>query len=1145
MNRTIHNTLITLTAGLVLLSSQSAIGDDTEIYLGTSPTPSVVRPNLTFIIDTSGSMDTDVTITTTNGTYNPATVYSGSCNAGRVYWSTDGTPPACNTNRYFTTSANKCANSVTALNSTGFYVGRLARYNVRNGEDRWEGLSTSEPEERVECLADWGVHGESGATNPYPANENSGGPWRANATNAINWNNTGDTYTLYSANYLNWRASAVTVTTKTRLQIVKEVFSNLMDSVANVNVAVMRYDARTTSSANKGGYFVMPMQQLTAANKANYKTAVNNFTANGFTPLSETMYESYLYYSGGNVKFGNTTTPGTNVSGVLEPGNSAKYKSPIEYQCQKNFTILLTDGEPTYDTDANTDIQALPGFSTVTGAATCNGNCLDELTQYMYAKDCSALTDKQNVISYVIGFTLDLPLLRDAATKGGGKYYTADDTAGLTDAFTSILTEIMAINTTFIAPAVSVNAFNRFEHRDELYYALFRPSARPIWDGNIKRFRLASNPPRIVDKNGDDAIDANTGFFKPSATSYWTADADAPDGDDVKKGGAASRLALPRSVYTYTSAVAPTSVTGVLNSTSNSLHEDNTAITKGMLGDAAMSDDDRVKLIKWARGVDLLDSDSDTQTDDTRRSMGDPLHAKPVLITYGGTDANPDITLFAGTNEGALHAINTTNGSEIFAFMPQELLPNLKKFYEDSVTTPHPYGLDGPLTTWVNDLNGNGVLYNSSGVLESKDGVDEHAYLYQGMRRGGRNYYALNVTDRASPKLKWVIKGGTGTFSELGQSWSAATRAKVKLNGSARTVLLFGGGYDPAQDDNATAQNDTMGRAIFMVDADTGAKLWQAGPAGSANGANPDLVLGTMTNSIPADLTVIDTNNDGYADRIYTADMRGQVWRFDFNIANTGASNFATGGIIARLGDNTAAGNRRFYHSPDISFSKQKTHINVAIGSGYREHPLDTTIRDAFFVIRDPYIYRPQLDANGNPVYTAITMSDLYDATSNTIGEGTATEVNTALTTLASKKGWYIWLQEPSNSSFIGEKVLSKSLTLSGVLIFSTYTPIAQVAGACSPSQGRALTYAVNINNGTPIYDLDSSGGSPVRADRTLDMVRGGIPPQASLIFRDEPVLLIGTEVLNDKLDHNDGNNNNKDDWRPAETPVKQYWRTE
>jgi len=1106
---------LTLTASLALFAGIPAMADDTEVYLGASTTPSEVRPNLVFIIDTSGSMSTNVTSTTTAGSYDPATTYTGTCDASRVYWSDSGTVPTCTTSNYISATSNTCNDSTTALGTTGggYYVGRFAQYYKKSKKYQWTTLSNSKHTEKIECQADWGAHGESSATNPYPANAANGGPWRADETNAINWNSVGGTYTLYGANYLNWRESATTTVTKTRLQIVQEVFGNLMDSISNINVAVMRFDDASTSY-NHGGYFIAPMQELNDSTRASYKTAVNGLTANGYTPLAETLYESYLFYRGDSVMFGDDTTPSTNVTGVLDSSDTTKYDSPIEYQCQKNFVILLTDGDPTYDTDADSAIQGLTGFSSVTGSATCTGDCLDELAQYMYTKDCSNLhDDKQNVITYTIGFQTAQALLNNAATKGGGKYYTADDTTGLTDAFTQILTEILAINTTFIAPAVSVNAFNRFTHRDELYYAVFRPAATPNWDGNVKRYKLAGDPPEIVDANGDLAIDDNTGFFKTSSTSFWTSTADAPDGDTVKKGGAAGELALPRTIYTYTGSTAPNNES--LTAAGNNLHEDNTAITKAMLDDTSMTDAYRTSLLQWARGVDVLDEDADGDETDARRSMGDPLHAKPVLVTYGGTDASPDITLFAGTNEGSLHAIDPDDGSEIFTFVPQELLANLRKIYDDAASVAHPYGLDGPLTVWMNDLNNNGVVYNSGGTLES----GEHVYLYQAMRRGGSNYYALDVTTRTTPELKWVVKGGAGGtagFSELGQSWSAMTKAKIKISGTDTTVMVFGGGYDVGQDSNSTAQDDTIGRAIFMVNATTGAKVWQAGPAGSADGANPDLVLSDMTNSIPADVRVLDTDGDGYTDRMYAADMRARVWRFD--IDNSGDDSTVTGGVIAKLGDlvgGVAEDNRRFYYSPDISLSKDRTHINIAIGSGYREHPLDTTVHDAFFVIHDYDVYGPSTDVGGNPIYTAFTMDNLYDTTTNLIGEGTEAQIDSAKTVLAAKKGWYIWLNK-SDGSFVGEKVLAKSLTTQGMVMFTTYTPVATSSNACAPSQGSARIYLVYIKDGTPVSDFDGSGGTTLtRVDREYDLVRGGIPPEPSLIFHENgPVVIVGTEKV-------------------------------
>ena len=1114
---------VTLTASMALFVSLSAMADDTEVYLGASTTPSDVRPNLVFIIDTSGSMDNDVTSTTTAGTFDPATTYAGACNASRVYWSATGNVPDCSsTSQYISASSNTCDDSATALGSTGsgYYVGRFAQYRKKSGKYKWTTLKNTKHTEKIECQTDWGTHGESDASNPYPANATNGGPWRANATNAINWNSTGGNYTIYSGNYLNWRESATTTVTQTRLEVVQEVFSNLMDSVSNINVAVMRYDDKSGSD-NKGGYFIMPMQELNDTTRADYKTAVNALTANGNTPLAETLYESYLFYRGASVKFGDDTSPGTNVSGVLDASDTSKYQSPIEYQCQKNFVILLTDGEPTNDTNADSSIEGLSGFSTVTGSSSCSGDCLDELAQYMYSKDCSTgasgLDDTQNVITYTIGFTTNQTLLSNAANKGGGKYYTADDTSGLTDAFTQILTEIMAVNTTFIAPAVSVNAFNRFTHRDELYYAVFRPASTPKWDGNVKRYQLDGDPPKIVDANGTAAVDSNTGFFKTTSRSYWTIDDDAPDGDVVNKGGAAGMLALPRTIYTYTGSSAPDDES--LTAAGNELHEDNADITVEMLGDAAMSAADRTTLLQWARGVDVLDDDADEAEDDIRRSIGDPLHTKPVLITYGGTEANPDITLFAGTNEGFLHAIDPDDGTEVFTFVPQELLPNLQKLYDDSASVAHPYGLDGPLTVWFNDLNDNGVIYNTSGTLESSESV----YLYQGMRRGGSNYYALDVTTRTSPVLKWVIKGGadgTSGFDELGQTWSAATKAKIKVGGTDTTVLVFGGGYDEDQDNNSVAQADAIGRAIFMVNASTGTKVWQAGPAGTDAGGDPDLVLSEMTNSIPADVRVLDTDGDGYTDRMYAADMGARIWRFD--IDNSGDDSTVTGGIIAKLGDlvgNVPADNRRFYYSPDVSLSKDRTHINIAIGSGYRAHPLDTDVHDAIFVIHDYAVYGPSTDADGDPVYTAITMDDLYDTTDNLIGEGTTSQVDSAKSTLAGKQGWYIWLNK-TDDSFVGEKVLAKTLTTHSLLMFSTFTPVATASNACSPSQGSSRLYIVNIGDGTPAYDLDLSGGNLTRSDREYSLTAPGIPPEPSLIFHEGddgkvvPVIIVGTEKI-------------------------------
>jgi type IV pilus assembly protein PilY1 len=233
--------------------------------------------------------------------------------------------------------------------------------------------------------------------------------------------------------------------------------------------------------------------------------------------------------------------------------------------------------------------------------------------------------------------------------------------------------------------------------------------------------------------------------------------------------------------------------------------------------------------------------------------------------------------------------------------------------------------------------------------------------LYFGMRRGGRNYYSLDVTDRASPKLAWTIKGGSGNFTELGQSWSEATLARIKLNGADKNVLVIAGGYDPNQDASKPTSADKQGRAIYIVDALTGARLWWASNA--ADHPDASLPLAQMTYSTPSSVRVIDMNGDSYADRLYVGDMGAQVWRFDLDInGNTGAPSLATGGVIASLGGTAAADTRRFYYPPSVALVSDEylgNFLAISIGSGHREKPLGTAIADRFYMIRDPNVQAP------------------------------------------------------------------------------------------------------------------------------------------------------------------------------------------
>ncbi|MFW2371881.1 MAG: pilus assembly protein [Gammaproteobacteria bacterium] len=1088
-----------------LLSSVPVLADDTEIYLGSNLGVNDAQPNVLFIVDTSGSMDSDVI---TRADYDPSHDYGEDDDACRQF--TNDRVFTSNSTRcrwdeddlyFFDADALKCHAAILSLASTGFYQDRLAMW--RGGE--WDSVSnrSRNRDNDVECAADSGIHGEHLIDADKWASD-SNGPWSSNSTDSVTWSSTGRSYTIYSGNYLNYLRTAPITSRKSRIETVKDVVTNVVNSVQNIRIGLMRFD----SDAN-GGMVVTPMGPIDAT-KPDFLDALDAMEPEGGTPLGEVMIEAALYYQGKNVDYGNRSED-HNGDDLLSheksrtPDGGSKYKTPIELQCQKNFIVYLTDGEPTSDSPSSTRL-ALVGAPT-----TCAGTayCLDDIAGAMAAKDQSDdFAEDQKVSTYTIGFATDQVLLSATAAaskkgSGAGKYYTADNTEELTNAFTNILTDILGVSATFSSPAVSVNAFNRTSHRSDLYFSLFKPSTGPHWDGNFKRYKLSfetDGTPIVTDAEDKVAVSDTTGYFRDDSISFWTQAADAPDGAEAEEGGAASRLTNTRKVYTYTG----TSLT--LSAPTNQLHEDNADVTTTLLGLDTQADPAayRKKLLQWARGIDVNDSDADGDLTDARRIMGDPLHGQPALIQYAGPDDDPDLTAYVVTNDGYLHAVDTKldKGTEIFSFVPAELLDRLSVFYEDDGSIQKPYGIDGSVVPWVKDVNEDGVI---------KLGTD-HVYIYFGMRRGGNNYYALDVTDRANPKLKWVIRGGSAGFKELGQTWSKPTLRKIKVAGKDTPVLIFGGGYDTNQDAVADRTEDSIGRAIYIVDADTGILLWSV-----SNQAGSTRTLADMDYSIPSDIAALDTKGDGYVNMLFVGDMGGQIWRFDIKASDSESNldNLITGGRIADFSaDSTPADTRRFYYPPDAAILKNDkgvAYLSLIAVSGYRSGPLNLVVDDRI------YMLRPEMSPPSS--YTTLTEDDLFNTTENDIGEGDAGEQDDAALLLASKHGWYIELEEN------GEKGLSRPLIFAGNVFITTYIPTdsSSAGTTCLPSEGWGRLYIISAANGTPVHNFDTvevdSDDELTKADRIRTLNKAGIPADPIMIRTNDPnqknvANCIGTECF-------------------------------
>jgi len=387
----------------------------------------------------------------------------------------------------------------------------------------------------------------------------------------------------------------------------------------------------------------------------------------------------------------------------------------------------------------------------------------------------ASLTKMNNVYTHTIAFSQGIPILEAASDAGrkpdaalGSQYYEASDTEQLKTAFRSILLSIKKVeNDSFVAPAVSVDAYSRRQNNNELYYALFEPNNRPRWKGNVKKYKINADgqilDERSTDANPIEAIDPSTGFFKEDSQSYWVDSDDPIDGAEVAKGGAARQLdisARPRKLFVnfnenddYENKAAykkislldtPEKLLGALydnndDGTAETDANGNLVIDAGDVdlgvigGNTQEKSDNANKIIKWSLGQDV-DLDNGNDATAPNYYLGESLHGTPYLLSFGTSANDPKNVLFATTNQGMVHAIDAEDGEELWAYIPdKDLFKNLGSYYNQVVDADHTYGLDTEISFYVERQGQN-------------DKVSK-AELFFGQRRGGKKYFAIDITD--------------------------------------------------------------------------------------------------------------------------------------------------------------------------------------------------------------------------------------------------------------------------------------------------------------------------------------------------------------------------------------------------------------
>ena len=410
--------------------------------------------------------------------------------------------------------------------------------------------------------------------------------------------------------------------------------------------------------------------------------------------------------------------------------------------------------------------------------------------------------------------------------------------------------------------------------------------------------------------------------------------------------------------------------------------------------------------------------------------------------------------IFAPSSGGELQAIDSDSGRVLWRFVAPEAL---------AATAPSDRMTD--LAVLRFDANGDGIIDAAGG---------DRVWLFFGLKRAGAYYYALDVS-RRTPRVLWTADAST--LEGLADAWSTPTVTRVRVAGVAQNgehfVIVLGGGFSP--------DSSGAGNRLFMLDAASGRALWSAGPDSGS-----DLALAHMTHGVAARVATLDTDGDGFADRLYTADVGGRVWRFD--IWNGRARNqLVTGGVFASLGDAdslavpaaaaTSPDARRFFTAPDVALMQprgQNAWYNLAIGSGDGDSVRATLVRNRFYSLRDrdPFVRRSQADYDSaSPVLDA----DLTPITAGASGVPVGSP------------GWKLDLGSR-------EQVLAEPVTANGVVMFTTHEPGASLDGSLCASNDANRVYALRVESAAAALDLN--GDLEVTdADRSAVLEQKGVAP--------------------------------------------------
>ena len=879
----------------------------------------------------------------------------------------------------------------------------------------------------------------------------------------------------YSKNYLNWifngsyTGNGSDLPAKTRFYFAKKALMTVAKLVANrAKLSIYHFTSNSNGASNVqplGLVVSTPLADDPADNTldSNYVNNVNNMGTVTYSPLAEGLASIGGYYDSPSSHVVENYCE-KNFALVVSPGLSSEDQSPAAGSLPSSFSDYDSDqsgiGEGNIKKDAST--YSIP--------VNRNGSTyLDDVAYYLFTHDVvNYRPGFQNMGTYTVGFMGDLANnlflintsnngngkknLYDSSDKHYGKYhFVAEDPDQLAPAILAAVMDIISQTNSFTAPVVPVT---RTTSGNRIYMAFFKPDETSFWEGNLTKFALSPDL-EIIDKNNAPATWPN-GAIRDETEPYWqTKDWATYGKSNYIHNGSRNTCTFLGGTDKY------------LLHSDNAFADSNSKLTTTVLGNPSHT---TAQIINYVRGADTFDEDEDGDTSENRAIItGDILHSEPLVFRYNYPDGSSRTFVFFAANDGMLHAVYDESvasdgalvhyGTEAWAFIPPDLLPRLKDMIE---TIDHQYFLDSSPKAYFKDNNKDGLIDTGDQVV-----------LVCGERKGGKSYFALDITDPDSPKFMWRIDASsTGPVApdvvipELGQSWSEPQFGLVKTSADDTTgsaVFFIGGGF---------SSDNSSGKAILAINvfSGTAVKIFKHGGS----------VIG-MNYAIPSSVAVVDFNDNGFVDKVYVGDLGGQLWRLgkfttsesvslsfpdcDENIMNWEAQ-------VLFVSD--AAYSRKFFYPPALTL--EKGYDLLFIGTGDRENACATASSDRIYCIRDK-----QLSA-------AYNETDLVDMTS-------APTIQPSLDNISADvdgngrldQGWLLRLET-------GEKVLNENLVFYKTVYVTTFIPNND---PCVPG-GYGKAYALNYKTTALALDFNKDGIKDTSAT-----IGGGIPSKVVPVITD------------------------------------------